>query len=416
MKKILWLCNTAFTNKKISTNGSWLQPLAELLQKKDDIQLFNITLGRVDIVTKADHGSIRQWFIPIRKGKSSGQVASIISCKEVSALINEIQPDLVHIWGTESIWASIYEQGFISTKTLIDIQGLLSVYTTYYYGGLSFIDIINCIHLKEIIMPWRNLIQKKNVFRKRGYVENICLKSFKHISVQSQWVENNVKLINPLAKIYHTKIILRESFYTSVPWQFKLSKDSPVLFSSCAAAVTYKGIHILFKALYLLKKKYPNIKLNLAGNIQVGNKLIDGYSLFLKKLERKYNLTSNINYVGSLNEDEIIQHLQVCSVCVIPSFVETYSVALAESMILGVPSVVSYAGAMPEFASNGIDSLFYNSNDYVQCASHINELIQNKSLSESISSNARKRRLVENDIEIVVKTQLDIYNSLLDKK
>lgn len=43
-------------------------------------------------------------------------------------------------------------------------------------------------------------------------------------------------------------------------------------------------MHIIIKAIALLKSKYPKIKLKLAGNINVGNKLLDGYSVFLNKL------------------------------------------------------------------------------------------------------------------------------------
>ena len=37
----------------------------------------------------------------------------------------------------------------------------------------------------------------------------------------------------------------------------------------------------------------------------------------------------------------------LCNVCVIPSFVETYCLALAEAMIVGCPTVVSYTSALP---------------------------------------------------------------------
>ena len=109
----------------------------------------------------------------------------------------------------------------------------------------------------------------------------------------------------------------------------------------------------------------------------------------------------------------MVDNLIVSNVCVVPSFIETYCLAFAEAMIIGVPTVVSYTGAMPEFAINKEEALFYNSIDYGYCAHLIHELINNQELAENLSKNSKKRRLLENDRNEVLKTQLNIYNSLL---
>lgn len=413
MKKILWLCNVTFSDDKIIETGSWLQPLAVQLQLSRKVEIINITIGNVEKITRHDYNDIKQFIIPIRKFKCNVQIASIESCNDLVFLINELNPDLVHIWGTENIWASIYEQGYINLKTIIDIQGLLFVYTDYFYGGLNFREILQSIHLKEILMPWRILFQKKRLFKKRGQIEMTCLKKFKNISVQSDWVKSQVSIINPDANFFYTKIMLRDSFYKSSSWKFKVPCDNPIIFSSCSAATSYKGLHILLKAIFVLKTKYPYIQLNLAGNIFVGNRLKDGYSLFLNNLIKKYDLSNNINFLGSLNDQQLVDNLIVSNVCVVPSFIETYCLAFAEAMIIGIPTVVSYTGAMPEFAVNKEEALFYNSIDYGYCAHLINELINNQELAENLSKNSKKRRLLENDRNEVLKTQLNIYNSLL---
>lgn len=415
MKKIIWLCNVTFLEDKILGTGSWLQPLAVQLQLTGKVQIFNITIGNVAQITRKDYNDIVQWVIPIRKSKTNVQIASIESCNEVASLVNEVNPDIVHIWGTENIWASIYGQGFIKFKTIIDIQGLLFVYKEYYYGGLNFKEILQSIHLKELLMPWRILFQKKRVFEKRGQVEISCLKTFNNICVQSDWVKCHVSMINPEANYHHAKIMLRDSFYKASSWEYKIPNDNPLIFSSCSAAISYKGLHVLLKAIAVLKIKYPTIQLNLAGNINVGNLLQDGYSLFLNMLIKRYGLKDNVHLLGPLNENQIINQLTNSNVFVVPSFIETYCLTLAEAMMIGIPSVVSYAGSMPEFAINNEEALFYNSIDYGYCAFLIDKLIQNQELAVILSKNSRKRRLLENDKNEVLTTQLNIYNSLLDE-
>ena len=411
MKKVLWLCNLSFSDQAI-TGGSWLQPLAEKLQQSNQITILNISVGNVQQIFYTEYKGIKQWILPQIKQKSHGQTATHKRCLEIQNIIEKEKPDLVHIWGTEMFWASIYVQGFIKVKTLIDIQGLLYAYTDFFMGGLTIKEILKTINLKEILMPWRNLFSKQQVFFKRGQAELSYIKKFEHISVQSQWVENLLQQVNSTAHYYHTRILLRNNFYTANPWSYKKT-NSPIIFYSCAAAVSYKGIHVLLKSIAILKKEYPEIKLHLAGNIMVGNKFKDGYSIFLEKLIKKYNLQSNVVMLGSLDEYSIIKELQTCSVCVVPSFIETYCLAFAEAMIIGTPTVTSYTGAMPELATHEKETLFYNSLDYRNAASYISQLIKDQTLAERISKNARERRLSENDPQLVLKTQLDIYKSIL---
>lgn len=411
--KVLWLSNSAFVSERTKVTGSWLQPMAE--QLASSITMVNITDGIVQKPISSNFKNIKQWIIPA-KASNYGQEASSETCSIVKDIIEKEKPDLVHIWGTEKFWASIYRKGYIDVPTILDIQGLLAPYTEYYYGGLSIKEIFESIHLKEILMPTRTLFNKKEVFRKRGVSETANIKSFKHISYQSQWVKNYISFVNPSARLFPTKIMLRKAFIESQKWIFHNVGDSPIVFSTCSAAVTYKGMHIIIKAIALLKSKYPKIKLKLAGNINVGNKLLDGYSVFLNNLIKKYGLQENVIYLGSLDENQIIAHLQEANVCVIPSFIETYCLAFAESMIVGTPTIASFAGAMPELAENGKEALFYNSVDYYTCAALIDKVLQDKELADRLSVTGRARRMSENNMDAVVNTQLEIYENVLSNE
>ena len=167
------------------------------------------------------------------------------------------------------------------------------------------------------------------------------------------------------------------------------------------------------KSIQLLKKKYSHIQLRIAGQMKIGNLLLDGYSKFILQLVNRYKLQQNILFLGPIDEIQIIKELQNSNVCVVPSFIETYCLSFAEAMIVGVPTVTSFTGAMPELARHGEESLFYNSIDYNTCATYIDQLIQNKELAEKLSVQARQRRFIENDPNTVVSTQLSIYKNII---
>jgi len=413
MKKILWLSNIAFSENPLTHTGGWLQPMAEALQRTGKVQISNVTFGDTSVVIQNDCTGIRQWIIPDRSS-GYGQIATRKTCEEVARIEQIVQPDLVHAWGTEGAWISIHAKGYLKSPVLADMQGLVYVIADYFYGGLTFSEILQSIRLKEIIMPWRTLFWKKRIFEKRGQYEVNNIKSLSNISCQSEWVKRQLSVIHPNASYHSTKIILRKPFYSATPWQYRKS-SSPVVFSLCSAATSFKGIHVLLKAIGLLKKKYPSIHLQLAGSIDVGNRLQDGYSVFLRKLIKKNDIYDNVQYLGHLNAEQIISHMQNCNVCVVPSFIESYCMVLAEAMIIGVPSVVSYTGAMPDLATHNKSALFYNSLDHGLCAAYIDMLINDKTLAEAISINARENRLIENNPATVIETQLSIYSSTLNE-
>lgn len=413
MKKIIWFSNVPFSSSSIKCTGGWLQPMAEGISQRGIYEIVNVSFGNVRQPYTEQIGDIKQWLIPKYKTKDYGQTASREIQEEVLSIIRKETPDLIHVWGTENCWASIFAKNNITIAQLVDIQGVLSSCYYYYYGGLDTAQLIKCIHLKEIIMPWRSLFWKKEIFFRRGQKEIEYLKHFNHISYQSEWVKSSLLYINDKAHLHHTKLLLRKEFYEASPWRYQDHSDSPIIFSSTSAAVTYKGYHRLLHAVALVKKRYPKVQLRIAGRMNVGNKLLDGYSVYLNNLIKEYGLLDNIVYLGSLNASDIVQELQKANVCVVPSFVETYCLALAESLIIGCPTVCAYAGAMPEQAVDKEEALFYNPDDHIKCASLIEELIKDKELACRLSKASRKRKFQDNDREDVINTQIEIYDTIL---
>lgn len=410
MKTVLWFSDHYFSNNSIITGG-WVQSLAEILQGSNQINIIGVTRGLSSQkqIEKTIYKGIIQYQIPPQKNPDE-------YIKFITSIIKDCSPDIIHVWGTEGIWLYLLVQCKLSIPILLDIQGLLFTCHYHFLGGLSVMEIIKSIHLKEILLPWRSLWGKKKAIGKRGMKEIEVLKKVKHISVQSEWVENQIRsLCNTNLFFYHTKITLRREFYNAVPWSYHNRKFAPIIYSSCNAATSFKGLHILIKAIGVLKQVYPNIQLRLAGTIDVGNRLLDGYSIYLRQLAKELNVDKNIAYIGRLNANEVIQELQRCDVCVVPSFVETYCLGFAEAMMIGVPCVASYAGAMPELAEHNKEALFYSPTDINTCAAYIDRIIQDANLALFLSENARKRRLEENSTDQILNSQLSIYEKVLSE-
>lgn len=408
--KILWLCNIPFSDVPGTSTGSWLQPLADKLSST--VLLGNISFGKTDQVVRSDFHNIQQWIVPSRRAGRYGQEASLKTCKEIINIIEAFKPDIVHIWGTENVWASIHRLGYIKPTVLLEIQGLLGPCSNFYLGGLTNIELVKSISLKEIILPWRNLLFKQFFIKKRGEEERLNLMSFEHISTQSNWVRNYIREVNPQATIYTSGIILRDEFYSAEPWFRKEFGSAPIIFSSFSGSIPYKGMHMLLRMIALLKKDYHNIKLKIAGEFLIGNRLFDGYGLYLQSMIKKLRIEDNVIILGCLNAKKIVEEIQSADVCVVPSFVETYCLAFAEDMIVGCPTVCAFSGAMPEFAIHGKEALFYNALDYRMGVACIREVLENPDLAESLSVLGRERRRIESNPGDIVKNQLSIYKKI----
>lgn len=80
---------------------------------------------------------------------------------------------------------------------------------------------------------------------------------------------------------------------------------------------------------------------------------------------------------------------------VIPSFVESYCVAAKESLTVGVPTVISFSGAMPELAIHEKTALFFPPGDALICSNALEKFIVDKEYAKLISQNAYCENRVE---------------------
>ena len=418
MKRVLWICNAVFTNDSIKATGSWLQPLAEALVETGLVEVANISFSPNGSYSEAQFGRIPQYLLSRQTAMKYGQEATDKTCHEILHVVEDYGPDLIHIWGTESVWASVIRKQVLpqSIPVLIDIQGLLEPYADFMYGGLTLNELLKCISIRELLMPTNSLFYRKYLFHKRGKEEHRNLQAFKYISTQSKWVKDVLHFVVPQASFFDTKIMLRSDFYECDQWKYHNPESAPIVFTSSSGANSYKGLHMVLRMIALLKNDYPYIKLRIAGDFKsIRFKMMDGYCRYLQELIKKLGLMSNVIFLGSLTSKGIIDELHSANVCIIPSFAETYCLGFAESMIVGCPTVCAFSGAMPELAIDGKEALFYNAPDYREGASRIREILCSETLSNRLSTEGRKRRLSENSPSAVLSKQLSIYNSIFSE-
>lgn len=409
--RVLWLSNVAFVSNEMKATGTWITSMASALQDYDpNVVIYNVTVGQVNDVEYNEVGRIKQWILP-NEGK---MVPSKRLKKELFDIVALTSPQIIHIWGTEFFWGIVdFKETFPNIPVLLDIQGFIGSVYENYLGGLSRGEILKCFSIKELIRPRSFVLSYKKYYGRIAKREIDIIKKMKYISVQSEWSRACVSSVNKNCCFFDTGIALRKAFYDSKTWTSENVKKH-IIFTTASLLSPYKGLHTLLKAFIIVLKQYPDAKLYIASPISSGIRK-GGYERFIESLIKKNKLEANVVFLGALETYELINAYLNCSVFVNPSYVESYSLVVAEAMRLGIPTIVSFAGAMGELGHNNESILYFPKGDIRMCAFQISKVLGSVDVADNLSFNAKRISQGRNNLQEVVSKQISIYEKIIEE-
>ena len=138
-----------------------------------------------------------------------------------------------------------------------------------------------------------------------------------------------------------------------------------------------KGLTELFIALNTVAKKFPNVKLTLAGE---GNRLQE-----YKSLVTDLGLSNRVEFTGWLNNQEIQSLAAKCSIGIFPSRIESFGLSVVEAMATGLPVIASRGGGVPENIEDGVTGTLVPVNNSDALAEAINKALENPQYSETMA-------------------------------
>lgn len=146
------------------------------------------------------------------------------------------------------------------------------------------------------------------------------------------------------------------------------------------------GIDYLIKAFNIVKNKNPNknIILKIAG---VGSKL-ENY----KKLVQELSLEKYVEFLGFIDQNEIIKRFNEFDIACFPSTLdsESFGVAAVEAQACGTSLIVSDVDGLKESTNPGVTSLMVRRKSVNDLAEKLELLIENSDLRKELSLNGRK--------------------------
>lgn len=409
--KVLWLTNIIFPEavrllsgeSEFKSSGGWMLSLANDLTASNEVELSVATVSSmVNTLTILQGFKTTYYIIPWRRGDYFGSYS-----KDLIAIRDSAKPDIVHLHGTESMYGLYYVKACGSKNVVVSIQGVMKEIATHCNDGLSFCDLLSSVTLRDLLHR-NTLFHTKRRFCQSALLEDELLKMVSHVIGRTEFDKEFVHRVSPHSQYYHCNESLREEFYEG-KWSFDTCMPHTVFISQCTYPV--KGLHQAVKAFPLLKEKYPDFQVRIAG-IDVRTSYT-GYGKLLKYIFKKYCLDEYVTFLGPLSAEGMKSEMLRANVFVSPSTIENSPNSVGEAQILGVPVVASAVGGVPSMIGSkdcGYMYSFDDLNNLVACISDVfdNSKSFDNSMMKHIASNRHNKKV---NTEAILRTYHKIINS-----
>lgn len=426
---ILWICNSPIEpiardlNLKTPVSNGWIVGIYNQIVKTDQ---FNLSIAFPLVNSK----SIRKGKVENVKYYSFYQGTNIvglpdpvkknnITCRHINQIIKEVNPELLHVFGTEFVHSLIAVEMFNKPdKTLINIQGLTYAIADYYFADLKW----NVVHKFSVSNIFRGSIskqRKKMILRGKNEIE--AIKRANHVVGRTDWDKACVKHINPEINYHFCNENLRDPFYTPLRlWEYEKCEKHSIFTSQ--ASYPLKGFHYLLQALPDVIKKYPDTKVYVAGNNPIKKEglrnrfSMSSYGKYIDSLIRKLRLSRNIIFCDKLNQDEMVDRYLQSNVFVLPSSIENSPNSLGEAMALRVPCIASDVGGVKNLLVHENEGYIYQHNETRVLSSYIIRVFDLKENVSMMATNGYEHACKTHDRQKNCEVLIEIYEKLAKKK
>jgi glycosyltransferase involved in cell wall biosynthesis len=364
--KVVWLCH--FSNqevqhllkpyKQVNEIAPWITSLAKIFEDLKDFELHIVSpceYSSVDhhFVIRGIHYHFFNAHIP-GLGRHWPGIFKLdywtdfyLNKLKVRKIIKSIAPDILHLHGAEiANYSSTILQFINIYPVLVTIQGFISK--------------------TEEIQDYQ--------LRKAIKYEKQILETFSHFGYRTKTMADDIRSFNPNAILHWHDYPYKEI----IPIDTK--KEFDIVFF--ARVSKDKGIEDLLKAIYILKRKMPGMKVCIIGA---------GSSAFIGMSDR-LGLSDNIYWAGFLpTQNDVHKLASSAKISVLPTYHDIISGTVTESIFLKIPVVAYSVGSIPEINEKEECISLVNKGDVNALAEKILWLLINPEIRKLLSERAYKR-------------------------
>lgn len=417
---VLWLVSMVLPQAALAcglagasdVSGGWLTGQLTALQGREDLQL---TVACIDGRRPA----------PLCGAQDGVCYRILPDPREFSRLLQEVRPDLVHIWGTEYAAAdALYDAAdALGLPVLVGIQGVMRDCAAHLCDGVpeAYLHSTPLDRALDRAIPGALLDKLQANFDALARSEAALLGKSRFVTGRTGFDRRAVEALAPRARYFACNETLRPLFYRGPLWQARSFGRAPVLLLS-QGNYPLKNLHTVLQALPSLLKRWPDARLCIAGwpPLDKGpllRPLIDRlfpYQRYCRTLSEQLGVAGHIHYTGPLDATAMRQAYLYADLFVLPSCCENSPNSLGEAMLLGLPCVASDAGGIPDMLTDGREGRLYGpALDADALARTIAQVLDAPDQGAALGQAARARAQRVHDGEANARTLWGIYQTIL---
>ena len=349
--KVIWLINVPIPQVAKAAGlkevpfGGWLVQLADKMSDYEDVHLYIVFKQ-----TEKENSVIGE----VGKIKYCGFYQNVFETdrfsdaqkKQFDEIIQEYNPDVVQIFGTEHLHSyemiQVCKEHKILDRVVVTIQGMISIYALHYYADIPW-WVRYGFSIRDLMRG--NVHAGKRQFEKKGVYEEAVIKEAKNVIGRTDWDEACARRLNPNVRYFHNNETLRKSFYEA-RWEYGKCRKHSIFCSQ--AGYPIKGLHYMLDAFSEIKKEYEDATLYIAGeDFRKKSELKQTlYQKFLLRKMKRAGLMEAVVFTGQLAEKDMRDAYLNTNVFVCPSSIENSPNSVGEAMLLGVPVVTADVGGV----------------------------------------------------------------------
>lgn len=163
----------------------------------------------------------------------------------------------------------------------------------------------------------------------------------------------------------------------------KYAMDNEKIILYIGRLVHEKGVQYLISAMPKIINGYNDTKLIIGGK--------GGMYDELKEQARNLGIENKVYFTGYLSSKEVKKMYKCADIAVFPSTYEPFGIVALESMLAGVPTVVSDIGGLNEIVDHGVDGMKSYAGNSNSIADSVLTLLYNHQLCNNITKNAKAK-------------------------
>jgi glycosyltransferase involved in cell wall biosynthesis len=417
--KVLWCTPTSSSyNKDVPHHYygcGWIESLEELISNDESIDLAITFLHKTDIVkVKKDKTTYYPIKFESRRKNIHKYLWDVLNKRDISdryinrllEVIKEFKPDVIHVFGTETFFATIQE--FKNIPVVIHLQGLINpILNAFYPVNSSKWNFILSNKYFFDNLKFKGPITHFSKLKKQAVKEAKVLRNSKYVMGRTNWDQTISQFYNSNVTYFHINEVMRPVFYKDCIRPKNSSKVITIV--STISPTIYKGLDLILKTAELLKKET---------NIEFVWKLVGLTSKdkLLKHFEKELNLNHdflNIQCLGLKTPDELVNTLNDSDLFIHPSYIDNSPNSVCEAQILGLPVIACNVGGITSLIKSNETGILIPANGMFELAIKIKSFYNNKESFLKIGEQARSVAIFRHNKKLIKQDMLNAYLQMI---